>query len=410
VTGRWKLLTITVPAALAASLLIALFAEVWVRATWDPHKGLPGFFLTDAVRGQRLAAGYDGWFAGVPVHINSLELRDTREYELAKSPRTFRILVLGDSVTFGHGSVYEHTYPFLLEQRLRAWKPDVEWQVWNAAVPGYNTSQELAHLLEVGDRFKPDLVIVGFFENDIVGNESPAPPGAARVVAARLLSFAKRHVYSLELYKKVYLTLAWRFSSSDAYRGRLEHLGTEESLLSGGGTHDASGIPEQALTAFERLTDSQVERLRCVDGMTENAETLRAMERDPGYPAWIEAVRSLQRLNREGRFRVMFLINDAPATCGTTPEEDFFYDGGTRAIDRFYLRVMGDGTPAVSTYDAFLHVRPSQMPAARAHAIGNANSVKAEVLFQFLRTEVLPGALPPQGDRGSGRKDRQRPQ
>jgi hypothetical protein len=63
--------------------------EIWVRATWNPENGRPGFFLSDPVRGQRLAAGYDGWFAGVPVHINSLELHDDREYDLAKTPRTF---------------------------------------------------------------------------------------------------------------------------------------------------------------------------------------------------------------------------------------------------------------------------------------------------------------------------------
>ena len=33
-------------------------------------------------------------------------------------PTTFRILVLGDSVTFGHGSVAEHTYPALLERPM----------------------------------------------------------------------------------------------------------------------------------------------------------------------------------------------------------------------------------------------------------------------------------------------------
>jgi len=159
--SRWrKLLTITLPALVVAAVALAAGVEVWVRATWDLHKGRPGFFLSDARRGQRLAAGYDGWFAGIPVHINSLELRDSREYDLTKKPNTFRILVLGDSVTFGHGSV--HAYPELLEGRLKAWRPEIDWQVWNAAVPGYNTSQELAHLLEVGSRFQPDLVIVGF--------------------------------------------------------------------------------------------------------------------------------------------------------------------------------------------------------------------------------------------------------
>src|SRR5437762_1517095 len=129
-----------------AALVFAAGVEVSTRRHWSPAEGTPGFFLSDAARGQRLAHGYAGWFAGVPVKINSLGFRDDREYALAKGPRTFRVLVLGDSVTFGHGSVYEQTYPYLLEQRLRAWRPDVDWQVWNAAVPGYNTSQELAQL------------------------------------------------------------------------------------------------------------------------------------------------------------------------------------------------------------------------------------------------------------------------
>ena len=135
------------------------------------------------MRGQRLAANYDGWFAGVPVHVNSLELRDPREYDLKKRPNTFRILALGDSVTFGHGSVYEHTYPFLVENRLKSWRPDVDWQVWNAAVPGYNTTQELAQLREVGDRFHPDLVIVGFFWNDLADNGPIPHPGRLKLAA-----------------------------------------------------------------------------------------------------------------------------------------------------------------------------------------------------------------------------------
>ena len=57
---------------------------MWVRLRWDDTRGTPGFFLTDAARGQRLAPGYDGWFAGVPVRINSLGFRDRRDYTLEK--------------------------------------------------------------------------------------------------------------------------------------------------------------------------------------------------------------------------------------------------------------------------------------------------------------------------------------
>src|SRR6266480_2300242 len=95
-----KIALVTVPVFIGGALLLGIAIEAYVRASWDVRKGMPGFFLSDPVRGQRLAANYSGWFAGVPVHINGLELRDPREYALDKGPRTFRILVLGDSVTF----------------------------------------------------------------------------------------------------------------------------------------------------------------------------------------------------------------------------------------------------------------------------------------------------------------------
>jgi hypothetical protein len=387
---RWrKLLTISVPACAGAALIVALGLEVWVRAAWEPRKGTPGFFLTDAARGQRLAANYTGWFAGVPVHINRLELRDPREYDLAKRPNTFRILILGDSVTFGHGSVYEHTYPYLVEQRLEAWRPDVDWQVWNAAVPGYNTSQELAHLLEVGPRFQPDLVVVGFFENDLADNRPVAPPSMVNVAAAAAISFARRHVYSLELYKKAYLQIAWRLNASDEFRRRMQHLATEESLIAD--VEDATTLKEQALTPYDRLTDGEVRDIDCVYGMKPNPTIIPAIRAEPGFGAWLDAVRGFQRLAEQGTYRILFFVNDVPPIC---PDGDVFYDGGSKTIDDFLVGQMSQGTPAVSCYDEFLHMRPSQMPNARAHAIGNANAVKAQVLFDYLRDRVLPDALP----------------
>jgi predicted small integral membrane protein len=379
-TAWRKFVAISLPAMFAALLVLLAGLELWTRARWNPRMGRPGFFLSDAMRGQRLAAGYVGWFAGVPVQINSLELRDSREYQLAKRPNTFRILVLGDSVTFGHGSLSEHTYPYLTEQALKAWRPDIDWQVWNAAVPGYNTSQELAHLLEVGDRFRPDLVVVGFFENDLVANSPPQNPGRLRLLATRAASIARQHLYSLELYKKAYLTLAWRLSGSDEYRRRVEHLGTEEGLLATAA--DVSALREQQLTPVDRLSDDEVRRVNCIYGMKPNPALIGAIEHSADYAGWLDAVRGFQRLNASGAYRVVFFVNDVPPIC---PDGDVFYDGGSKAIDEFYLSVMGNGTPAVSVYDAFLHMRPSQMPNARAHAIGNSNLVKAGVLFEFLK-------------------------
>src|SRR5438105_140414 len=106
-----RIVTVTMPALALACVVGAVAVEAWVRVSWDPARGQPGFMVADPVRLEKLAANYDGWFAGVPARTNALGFRDNREYSLEKPAGTFRIIVLGDSVTFGHGSVYEHTYP-----------------------------------------------------------------------------------------------------------------------------------------------------------------------------------------------------------------------------------------------------------------------------------------------------------
>jgi hypothetical protein len=385
-----KLLTITLPAAIVTAVVLAVAVEAWVRVTWNPKRGTPGLFLVDPVRGQRFAPNYTGWFAGVPIHINNLGFRDPRDYQLTKGPRTFRIVTLGDSVTFGHSSVYEHTYPYLLEQRLKKWRPDVDWQVWNVAVPGYNTSQELAHLKEIGPVFKPDLAIVGFFENDLVDNRDVGEPGLFRRTAAAMLSFAQRHVYSFDLYKKVALRLAWKLSSSDAYRQRLEGIADDEKLLAT--VEDASLLQQQAITNFDRLSDDQL-RGSCLHPTPPNRALIEAAQHQPGYANWLSAVRGFQQLERDGTYHVMFFLNVPPPQCPDT--DAVFYDDGETGLNALFLSVMSEGTPTASVHDALLHVRPSQMPGIKGHSIGNSNVVKAEVLFEYLRDRVLPTVMPP---------------
>src|SRR5262249_20253371 len=152
----------------------------------------------------------------------------------------------------------------------------------------------------------------------------------------------------LELYKRIFLSAVWRLSGSSDYRRRMEHLGTEEALLAR--SSDVSGLAQQQLTPFDRLTDDEVQRVECIYGMKPNPATIPAMEHEIGFSQWVEAVRSFQRLAREGRFRIMFFVNDAPPICGTEPGSDVFYDGGSKAVDEFYVRMLSDGTPVASSY------------------------------------------------------------
>jgi len=390
--SRGRKLLIAAVAMVVSAVACMILIEVWVRIRWDDTQGRPGFFLTDARRGQRLSPGYDGWFAGVPVRINSLGFRDRKEYSLEKPPNTFRIIVLGDSVTFGHGTLDETTYPYLLEQQLRKWRPDVNWEVWNLGVPGYNTGQELAYLEEIGPRAQPDLVIVGFYPNDFSGDNSPSEPGVLMRAAAPMMRFAQRHLYSFEFYKRVVLTARFRLFTSKDDRLRLEHLASEEELLQRGG---GAGDAVQRLTPRDRIDEPNLESFLCPGrpqspvGSMSLARQLR--ERDPEYARWFGAVEALQALHQRGAYRIMFFINMAPWAC---EEADRFVDGGRVADDDALLEVLGRGTPAASSTREFFHYRPSQMPAAGAHAIGNSNLVKAEALASYLEQQVLPPLLP----------------
>ncbi|MDP1571644.1 MAG: GDSL-type esterase/lipase family protein [Vicinamibacterales bacterium] len=399
-----KAVLIGLPALLAALIISMALVEAWVRLQWDDQRGRPGFYLSDPVLGQRLSPGYDGWFAGVPVRVNRLGFRDDRDYAVEKAPGVFRILVLGDSVTFGHGTSGDTTYPHLLEQRLRAWQPDVAWEVWNLGVPGYATSQELAYLRQVADEWRPDLVVVGFFQNDLTGNEPEGAPSVSRRARSAVQRVMQRHLYSYEFYKRAYLTLRWRLLTDETGRERLEHLVNEEAQL---GRQDFAGERgSTALTPVEIVDEDEVARFRCESQLMPDlrrAETLRARlaQPDVGIRAWTDAVRGFHDLARESTYPIVFFINMAPEAC---PEADRFFDGGTLAFDDLLQEILGAGAPVVSSARAFLRYRPSEMPGASGHAVGNANQVKAGVLFDYLVAHVLERGEIPDGRAGDERR------
>jgi len=142
---------------------------------------------------------------GVTVRTNSHGQRD-REFQLEKPPSTYRILSLGDSFTFGTGLNIEDTYPKQLERMLNAdsSRGELNYEVINCGVEGYNTAQELAYLKEKGLDFKPDLVLLQYLYNDAVTEASPAPgrghtpenePGTGMTRAIRFLK-SKSHFFA----------------------------------------------------------------------------------------------------------------------------------------------------------------------------------------------------------------------
>jgi len=102
----------------------------------------------------------------IRIHVNAAGMRDDREFSRPKPPGVFRVVVLGDSFTFGGKVQVEDTFPSVLERELHASAPSRRFEALNLAVPGYNTEQEMLSLKEEGLSYEPDLVIVNFVLND----------------------------------------------------------------------------------------------------------------------------------------------------------------------------------------------------------------------------------------------------
>lgn len=100
--------------------------------------------------------------------VNSLGFRGP-EVVVPKPPDVYRIVVLGDSQTAG-GEGAGDSIPQLLEQFLNE-EPEIRRrrriEVVNAAVYTYNISQIYHSLVRKIPALKPDLVIYGFFGNDL---------------------------------------------------------------------------------------------------------------------------------------------------------------------------------------------------------------------------------------------------
>ncbi|MEO6402120.1 MAG: hypothetical protein ABIP62_08930 [Vicinamibacteria bacterium] len=103
-------------------------------------------------------------FRGKSVNSNSKGIRGLQEFSYEKPAGITRIVVLGDSFTFGEEVGDDETFSHSLQQLI----PKSE--VLNLGIHGYGHDQMLLYLREEGMKYHPDVVLLGYLPDDVERN------------------------------------------------------------------------------------------------------------------------------------------------------------------------------------------------------------------------------------------------
>ena len=137
---------------------------------------------------------------------SSVDNRDFAHTQ-AKAEGTFRIVVIGDSFTFGGKGHFDDTFSKRLERMLNLNEQQRRVEVLNWGVPGYSSTQENVLVKRALKHFEPDLIILEITLNDPERHPYRALPGHAKddgsvefhnplLTHWHSLSFVLRRVYN----------------------------------------------------------------------------------------------------------------------------------------------------------------------------------------------------------------------
>lgn len=152
-----------------------LLAEIFIRIFVPQDLIVPMPAQADRELIYCLPANTKSYLKGTSVrwfHLetNSLGLRDS-EHHFKKNPGTYRVLLLGDSMSMAEGVELEETYIKQFD-KLANHRSEGEYiETINMAIRGYGNDQEVILFERIGQKFHPDLVILAFYErNDFDDN------------------------------------------------------------------------------------------------------------------------------------------------------------------------------------------------------------------------------------------------
>lgn len=166
------------------------------------------------------------------IKTNIFGLRD-KEYSSNQDLSTRRILILGDSFTFGSGVADDDAvFPEILERQLNKEysRQGVSIEILNGGIPGSLTDQWVELLLRLEKSFMPDTVLVVFFLRD--GTRTAGSIGGFfnpirnELKLKNQKSFYYQYSYLFRLYQDArdrdYLSAKYSKLMNDSYSGGIE--------------------------------------------------------------------------------------------------------------------------------------------------------------------------------------------
>jgi lysophospholipase L1-like esterase len=149
-------------------------------------------------------------YTGVSVETNSVALRD-HEIAIPKPPGTYRVLTIGDSVTFGYGVELDEIYLKVLESEFNAESDQTRFEVVNGGLIAGSLSYHYHFLRRSAEALDPDMIMIGLVLNDIkpyadftLDLEHPVFDVEEPSVARRINTLLQDHSH---LYQMVYAKL-----------------------------------------------------------------------------------------------------------------------------------------------------------------------------------------------------------
>lgn len=180
--------------ALAAASIVGIgLAEGLLRVFWTPppaDRAIHSFDFEKALQ-RDAELGYvpraNATVEYPPYHAafttNAAGLRGPG-VPIEREPGRRRIMVLGDSFAWGHGVSAGEAFPELIDAAL----PDAD--VVNLGVPGYDLAKSLGFYRRVGQRYRPDIVVLAICQNDFRMDDRPELSGMFADKATQVRSIA----------------------------------------------------------------------------------------------------------------------------------------------------------------------------------------------------------------------------